>query len=133
MDAPAPIVVMDPSSEVVEIARHALEPEEYDAHATTDVAEGLGLVRVRAPKLVIVGAGFEGPSTLEIIQGIARDPTCAGMKVAAFYDLGDDDDAALLLRNGACATLPRPFTDEAFRLWVAGILWIAPELLESHY
>jgi DNA-binding response OmpR family regulator len=129
MTAPLQILVLDPSLDVVEATRRALRTEAATVYATTDVESALVYLPARQPAVVVIGDGFDGPTSTDLIRSLSRDPACAEARIAALYDTDDEDRVARLLEAGACASLPRPFTDQAFRLWIAGVIFFAPEVV----
>jgi CheY-like chemotaxis protein len=106
------IVVIDDDLEIVELARNRLEAHHYDVLTATDGVQGLELVKVHQPDLIILDVvmphmdGYTFVQEIKLIDQLKKIPI---LIVTAKTDMQD-----LFLNEGVSACLTKPFKTEVF-------------------
>src|SRR3972149_8724051 len=116
------ILVVDDEEFMRDAIRLVLEREGYAAAVAVDGEEALGIVRERAPDLVITDIAMPKMGGYELLTALHRDPLTRNLPVILLTQ--KDSTSAVLTGwgSGADYYITKPFTSEVLKLSVELVL-----------
>jgi CheY-like chemotaxis protein len=131
--APAPktppkVLVVDDDHSIAEVAAAVLV-DGYEVVAAGHLDEGLRMVEVERPDLVLVDLDLPGVDPAQVL-GRLRRSAVDGLPVLAMSATDDHRTRDRALVAGATGFIPKPFTEPEFRAEVAAVLQRRPALVD---
>jgi CheY-like chemotaxis protein len=102
------ILVVDDESQSRQLLREILEGR-YDVETAETAAEGLDLVRLRAPHLALLDVNLPDASGIELCRRLRTDPETAAIRVILVTGYSADGSAVVGLQAGADDYITKPF------------------------
>jgi DNA-binding response OmpR family regulator len=131
--APAPktppkVLVVDDDHSIAEVAAAVLV-DGYEVVAAGHLDEGLRMVEVERPDLVLVDLDLPGVDPAQVL-GRLRRSAVDGLPVLAMSATDDHRTRDRALAAGATGFIPKPFTEPELRAEVAAVLQRRPALVD---
>jgi len=129
MRAPRPrsfaVLVIDDEQSVRDTAADLLQADGHMALVASTGEDGLAMVRVVLPDLVLVDCHMPVMDGLEVVQRLKGDAETRHIPLIAVTS-GPADKADELMQAGCIAFIPKPFERVSFLRLVVGILGTGP-------
>ena len=113
---PVPLVLIIEDNPVnLELVREILEPEGYTLQTAETAEQGLRLVALERPALILMDLHLPGMSGFEATQQIKTDPATAAIPVVALTAQAMRGDEEQARAAGCDAYVTKPLDMRAFR------------------
>ncbi|MGD0167122.1 MAG: response regulator [Gaiellaceae bacterium] len=101
------ILVVDNEPGIRAYVRASLEPEGYAVDEATDAEEGLRMIEMRAPDLIMIASAMPQPDGWEMLRRL-RERYGDKTPPVVLFSADDEGDEQLALARGASAIFGRP-------------------------
>jgi two-component system, cell cycle response regulator DivK len=108
--SPKTILVVDDEELNLKLLRYILTREGYRVISATSAEEGLELLKIDPPDLVLMDIRLAGMDGLEAARRIKLDPASAPIPIIAVSAYAMEEDFQKAARAGCDAYLAKPFT-----------------------
>jgi CheY-like chemotaxis protein len=120
------ILVIDDDRVIRDTATELLQMDGHMVLVASTGEDGLAMVRVVLPDLILVDSDMPVMSGLEVVHRIKADAEAQRIPLVALTS-GPDEDASELSGAGCIAFIPKPFEPVSFLRLVADLLDVTVE------
>lgn len=107
---PKRVLIIDDEPHIRRLLGVRLEAEGFDVSEAVDGQEGLDLLSVSRPDLVLLDLTMPGANGFEVLARIRSTPGLSGIPVVIMTAKGQDTDRELALAGGANDFITKPFS-----------------------
>ena len=116
------IVVVDDEPDFCTVVGELLKSQNLVVHAANSALEGLSLIELVRPDLVLTDVMMPQVDGLELIRRLRADPVLGCVPTIVVSALVKQEEKEAALRAGADAFIPKPFSVQQLRAAIAQYL-----------
>jgi signal transduction histidine kinase len=116
------VLVVDGEVEGLARLQAHLQPQGYAFTWALNAKEALDKVRQEAPDVIVVDAGLEGRSSIDLVAALRKDDDLCHVPILVAMQKGADDARASAHGAGADEVLETPFDTEVLTVCVRGLI-----------
>ena len=116
------IIVVEDEPDIQDVIRYNLEREGFGVSSALNGEEGLAMIRMKAPDLVVLDLMLPGIDGLKICRQLKRDPQTESIPIVIVTAKGEESDVILGLGMGADDYIAKPFSPKVLVARVKAVL-----------
>ena len=116
------VVVVDDEPDFCTVVGELLQSQNLVVHAANSALEGLSLIELVRPDLVLTDVMMPQVDGLELIRRLRADPVLGCVPTIVVSALVKHEEKEAALRAGADAFIPKPFSVQQLRAAIAQYL-----------